>query len=338
MQDKISVIIPIYNVENYLRRCVDSVLNQTYKNIEIILVDDGSSDNSGKICNGYEKKDKRIKVVHKKNGGLSEARNHGLKIATGHYIGFVDADDFIETDMYEILLNKLLTHDADIVECRYKVIGGKKNNFAYDSEIVHIFNTKSALKELILSRRLKTTVCNKLYKKEIIENIIFPLNKFNEDVSWTYKVFANSEKIISIDISKYNYFNRQDSIRASLKYLSKIDWFYAFKERLEFIDRNYNSILNLAQKLFFIHIIKEYRKIQLNNYLDRDKKNRRFMRDYIKKNYKTLLRNPLFGHKSKTLMRIFRIMPAFGCKIPHLYKNTMKMKNLVMKQISNLFF
>lgn len=113
--DKISVIVPVYNVEDYLEECINSILGQTYKNLEIILVDDGSTDNSSKICDIYEKKDKRIKVIHKENGGLSSARNEGLKYRTGEYISFVDSDDFIDKTMYEKLYSAIKKYDADVV-------------------------------------------------------------------------------------------------------------------------------------------------------------------------------------------------------------------------------
>lgn len=126
-EDLISIIVPVYKVENYLSKCLDSMICQTYKNIEIILVDDGSPDNSGKICDDYAKKDSRIKVIHKENGGLSDARNAGLKIATGKYIGFVDSDDYISVEMYEKLYNQAKKEDADIACCNYYRVKMEKN-------------------------------------------------------------------------------------------------------------------------------------------------------------------------------------------------------------------
>ncbi|MGZ5551627.1 MAG: glycosyltransferase family 2 protein, partial [Nitrososphaeraceae archaeon] len=158
MKDKISIIIPVYNGVKYLPKCIDSVLNQTYKNLEIILVDDGSTDESGKICDTYSLKDNRIKVVHKQNGGLSDARNTGLKIATSEYIGFVDSDDFIESDMYEILLKTLYAYDADIVQCAsYKIIDEKINPEHY-SGTVEQFDSYSALEESIIARSFSHSV------------------------------------------------------------------------------------------------------------------------------------------------------------------------------------
>ena len=125
MKELISIIVPVYNVEQYLDDCLISIINQTYKNIEIILIDDGSTDKSGKICDEYAKKDSRIIVIHKENGGVSSARNAGLRIAKGAYIGFVDPDDWIAEDMYEVLYSNAKKYDADVSVCKYKIV---KNN------------------------------------------------------------------------------------------------------------------------------------------------------------------------------------------------------------------
>jgi glycosyltransferase involved in cell wall biosynthesis len=321
LDNKISIVIPVYNVEDYIERCLDSVINQTYRNVEIILIDDGSTDNSGKICDEYAELDNRITVIHKENGGLSDARNVGIRASTGDYIGFVDSDDYIKTDMYEVLYNNLKIHNADIAECGYSVCNNKQNNInIIDSCKVTQFDSFNALKELILSRQLKTIAWNKLYRKTVIENNFFPVNKFNEDVSWTYKVFSIAEKIIRIDYSGYFYCYRKNSIRISLEYLNKKDWFFAYKERLEFIKKKYNTLYNLAEKLFLIHLVKEYRNINTRNYLDNDKSSRLLITKYINDNYKFLLKNPLIGIKLILLIRIFRISPFIGSNLLYFRK------------------
>ena len=146
----ISIIVPIYNVEVYIRNCVDSILGQSYENIEIILVDDGSPDNCGDICDEYGSKDKRIKVIHKKNGGLSSARNAGIDIATGDYLGFIDSDDWIESDMYESLYTALTSHKADISVCGRYIVEGSRITTISDSEKAEVFTRSEALSELVL--------------------------------------------------------------------------------------------------------------------------------------------------------------------------------------------
>ena len=147
-QDLISIVVPIYNVEKYLEKCINSIIIQTYKNIEIILVNDGSTDSSGKICDIYLKKDKRIKVIHKKNGGLSDARNVGIENAKGKYIAFIDSDDFIDSDFIEILYNLIIEYNADVSCCKCNVIY-KKNKKQQVEEKINIFTNYEAINEML---------------------------------------------------------------------------------------------------------------------------------------------------------------------------------------------
>ena len=162
----ISVIVPIYNVEKYLDRCVDSIINQTYKNLEIILVDDGSPDNCPQMCDDYAKKDSRIKVVHKENGGLSDARNVGMEVATGEYVSFIDSDDYISLDFYETLLETIVDNDSDIVECGV-VKFYEDNSFDKYSDDLKVTNydTVDGLEGLINENPFKQHVWNKLYNQ-----------------------------------------------------------------------------------------------------------------------------------------------------------------------------
>lgn len=179
MEEKISVIVPIYKVEDYLHRCVESIINQAYTNLEIILVDDGSPDNCPKICDEYAEKDSRIKVIHKENGGLSDARNTGLLVATGEYISFIDSDDYIDINMYKSIITYMEEHDLDIAECGIKHVYNNKikQNDKLDKSI-HVFNSEEALKELMLERRFHQTVWNKLYKTKLIKIFFLKKEKF----------------------------------------------------------------------------------------------------------------------------------------------------------------
>ena len=170
-KDLISVIVPVYKVEKYLEKCIESVLKQTYTNLQIILVDDGSPDNCGKICDEYAKKDSRIEVIHKINGGLSDARNVGINRANGRYIGFVDSDDYIKEDMYEKLINLIKEYDADISICNlYDVIDGKEYVRNKDNGI-HEYSRIDILKEILLDKNIQSYAWNKLYKKELFDEI-----------------------------------------------------------------------------------------------------------------------------------------------------------------------
>ena len=239
MGEKISVIVPIYKVEQYLNRCVDSIINQTYTNLEIILVDDGSPDNCPKICDEYAKIDDRIKVIHKENGGLSDARNAGLEIATGDYIAFVDSDDWVHKDMYRILYENIIKNKADIAECSTKKVEEYEEDFNLKEEFeVNIYSKEKSMKALIHEDIVQQTVWNKLYKRELVDDLLFEKGKFHEDEFWTYKVIDRCNCLVHIDIEMYYYFQRQDSIMGQD---------YSIK-RLDALEGRYNRYLYIKQK------------------------------------------------------------------------------------------
>ena len=203
---KISVIVPIYKVEKYIHRCIDSIINQTYKNLEIILVDDGSPDSCPRICDEYAKKDKRIKVIHKENGGLSDARNKGVDIATGDYIAFVDSDDYIHPNMYEVLIYELEKNNSDIALCKYKIVYEKsKITTEIDGKFeVYSLNNLQALDSMYGKDGVDFIVAwNKLYKKDLFNKIRYPVGKIHEDEYTTYKLLFASKNVIYIEYELY---------------------------------------------------------------------------------------------------------------------------------------
>ena len=217
MKKKVSIIIPIYNVEKYLKKCVDSVLQQTYKNLEIILVDDGSPDKCGKICDTYEKEDNRIKVIHKINGGLSDARNKGIEYATGDYYFFLDSDDFLACDAIEYLVDLVETTNSDIGAFSiyyYNFLTHKKERAEnVDKDYILEMNKEQALFQMINTKiNFGWKACNKLYKSELFKNVRFPFGKLYEDVGTTYKLILNANKIVYSSIPKYYYVNNDQSI------------------------------------------------------------------------------------------------------------------------------
>ena len=205
---KISVIIPVYKVEAYLPRCLDSVINQTYKNLEIILVDDGSPDKSGEICDKYAALDGRIKVIHKSNEGVAKARNDALDVATGDYIGFVDSDDWIEPDMYEFMANILVKNDADISMCGHNIYeNGEKNDRVSNAEIT-ILNQIEFKKRVVVGGEFGL-IWNKLFKKTVINTIRFDVQyDCSEDLLFVYHLSNTVNKVALSYISKYNYCRR----------------------------------------------------------------------------------------------------------------------------------
>ncbi len=214
----ISVIIPVYNVEDYLDKCLESVVNQTYKNLEIILIDDGSTDSSGKMCDAWAKKDKRIKVIHQKNGGLSAARNTGIKVAKSDYIGFVDSDDWIHPEMYDKLFTAMFDNDADISVCSIKRATKHKQIVTKaTTEKYTIYNQQSYMQKFfkIGSQTTEYYAWNKLYKSSLLSSNQYPIGLTSEDVVGTYKAVLKAKKIVTIPNQLYFYYQNKNGITGS---------------------------------------------------------------------------------------------------------------------------
>lgn len=213
----VSVIVPVYNVEAYLSRCIDSLLAQTYPNLEIILVDDGSPDGSGTICDSYAEAHSCIKVIHKENGGLSDARNVGIAAAKGEYIGFVDSDDFVSPEMFRRLLEAALSQDAPVAACgRYTTDeAGTVTGEAFTLPEEKLFSLPEAVEEILTGGPLDVAAWDKLYRKDIFDGISFPVGEINEDAAIIFKVLARAERIAHIGAPMYYYRERGGSITKS---------------------------------------------------------------------------------------------------------------------------
>ena len=217
MNDIVSIIVPVYNVEKYLEKCIYSILNQSYKNIEIILVDDGSTDDSGKICDHFSNVDHRISVIHKKNGGLSDARNAALDIAKGTYVTFVDSDDYIKVDYVQYLYTLLKKYDADISICEFDYMdeSGKRINHPLANNKEMEFNQKKALKKLLGQKLYTNSSSGKLFKMEYFADIRYPFGKLYEDTLTIYKLFLKAKKISFGARPLYCYIYHEQSISKS---------------------------------------------------------------------------------------------------------------------------
>jgi len=224
MKPYLSIIVPVYKVEQYIEECIKSILRQTFIDFELILVDDGSPDNCGKICDIWAQKDARIKVIHQENGGLSAARNAGLKIATGKFIAFVDSDDIIAPNMYQVLLEKQQQFNADIAKCGYtefiddkniKIVNFKRQN-VFDND-----NTKEKLLPLYFEGVLYIIVCNAIYKRELVLKVLFPEGFINEDqyASGMYLYYAN--RLVVVDDALYFYRQNLDGLSKKAAPLKK---------------------------------------------------------------------------------------------------------------------
>lgn len=238
IQPLISIIIPIYKVEPYLQRCLDSILNQTYSNLEIILVDDGSPDGCPQICDDYATKDNRIIVIHKKNGGLSDARNTGLDICKGDYISFVDSDDYVNEKYIEELFKISIKENADIVIAENIQTAPQQNS----KHFIKAYSNKDALIHLFSNNHIAFIVSwGKLYKKHLFSTLRFPIGKFHEDEFTTYILFYNSKKIVYTSEILYYYYQRAGSIVSTrhpwdvLDYLEKRYLFFKEKKETELL-------------------------------------------------------------------------------------------------------
>lgn len=240
----ISVIVPVYKVEPYLDRCVRSIVNQTYRNLEIILVDDGSPDNCPAMCDAWAEKDSRVKVIHKENGGLSDARNAGLAAAAGEYIGFVDSDDWVSPDMYWLLYETMVEHDSDISACGVEMVweDGTPPRLLTKRGCC-VLTQEEAMRAVIEESWIQAPVWYKLYKREVVRDIPFPVGKCHEDVFWTYQVVGNARKVSVFDTPCYHYTQRSGSIMGEGYSIKRLDSLEAKMLRIQYVQERYPSMV-----------------------------------------------------------------------------------------------
>ena len=241
---KISVIIPVYNREKSLKKCLDSVMGQTYKNLEIILVDDGSKDSSGVICDEYAAGDSRIKVIHQQNAGVAAARNAGLAMATGDYIGWVDSDDWIEPDMYEFMLDNAQKYEADIVVCS-RLEQYENRSIFKGWQQTKILDTEQALGLLLQDDIIKNYLWDKLWRRELFDNIHFPDVPIFEDMAVTYKLFIQADRVVCLPEHGYNYLFHTGNLTADSSWLSCITFYFVAKKRYDELQKKFPQFADL---------------------------------------------------------------------------------------------
>ena len=247
---KISVIVPVYKVEPYLDKCVSSIVNQTYKNLEIILVDDGSPDNCPAMCDAWAEKDSRIRVLHQRNQGGGAARNAGLDLASGSLIAFVDSDDYIVPDMYAHLYT-LLEQSVDIAECSYVEVVGDDAVFACGYE-THSYTVQEAMEEHIRDRVFRQLIWNKLYRRHVMDGIRFPTDKKIDDEFFTYRVLGNANALIHSTKVCYAYRQQSESVMHSMPISERIQAVEAKTQRHTYIKARFPELTNLsARDLWF---------------------------------------------------------------------------------------
>ena len=317
MEDKISIIIPVYNLEKYIKRTVESVLKQTYTNIEVIIIDDGSTDESWKIIQKIASDDSRVIPIHQKNGGVTNARLNGVKHSTGQWIGFVDGDDEIESDMYEILLNNAQKYKANISHCGYQMLfEDGRVNFFHNTQRLVLQDRTTGLKDLLDGSLVEPGLCNKLFHKSLFQNMFksVVMNediKINEDLLMNYILFSKAELSVFVDVCKYHYIVRKNS--ASRAKNSQYKIFDPIKVKQIILDRADKQMILLAKQAYLRTCINVYNSLMLekaNEYLSEKRKVRQIIIEHKKWCY-------ILDKKQKILLVLICHMPIL---YPIIYK------------------
>lgn len=316
MQDLITVIIPVYMVEAYLDRCVKSIVNQTYKNLEIILVDDGSKDNCPALCNCWEQKDNRIRVIHRENGGLSAARNSGIDVARGEYLAFVDSDDFVSEKFIEELYQACKQTGSQIAQCRYEYVDG--DVMTKDKEVVtepmEVFSGKEMIKGMSWRDGAYNVVAwNKLYHKSVFEGVRYPEGRIHEDEATTHKLFYKAEKVAFVYCFLYGYYTGGTSITRDKFSIKRLDWEWAVRNRLTFLkERQETEILIPMYKIYMDGTIDLYYKVWE---ILQDKEKANELKAQLKSTYKELKKYGGTPLKTRIGYGIFLINPMLYKKL-----------------------
>lgn len=300
-KELVTIIVPIYNVEKYLKECIESIINQTYKNLEIILVNDGSTDDSLKICMNYKKKDNRIVIINKTNGGLSDARNKGIDAANGKYICFVDSDDYISSAYVELLYNEARKNNTDIVLCGIKYVNDEKkilSEYAYKKNFVK--SGKELLIDYYQENGVEVIVAwNKLYKRELFNTYRYNVGKIHEDEFLTYKILYNLDKV-SIISDKLYYYRKNDTSIVNKKFnLKRLDLLEALENRMRFFKEKSENKLYILTVELYVWVLKDF-YVKTKKYIDHSKN----IQNTIIKKYKKMKKQFL---KSKEITKIKKI-------------------------------
>lgn len=328
MNELISIIVPIYNVEDYLSRCIESILSQTYENLEIILVNDGSTDNSIDICKKYLEIDSRLKLIIKENGGLSSARNKGLENATGKYIAFVDSDDWIDKEMFKTMLNVAKNESADIVQCGVKKIkeNGKVERilYSYDNK----YNCNEDILEAHFQDKISVTVWNKLYRREIVEGIRMIEGKNNEDNMYSIEVLLSTNKVVCINDAYYNYLQRTNSIMKISFNEKKLDAIYAGNYVAKMCEKYNSKYLNYARINLCIICYYLYQDL-ISSSLEEKSLYKTIIIEEFNKNF-LLIKNSneikLISYKNRFKIKLFSKNKALSLILYKIFLMSMKLK------------
>lgn len=296
---KLSIIVPVYKVEKYLDRCVQSILGQTFEDFELILVDDGSPDSCGKMCEDWAGKDSRIKVIHKKNGGLSDARNAGLDIAQGKYIGFVDSDDYIKPDMYEILVANLEDYHADISICGYVDVyaDGTKNESLCQDRFV--WSKEEVIENVLKGKLLSVHAYTKLYKKELFQTVRYTVGKISEDAYIIMDILDQVNTAVFTPYSAYYYVHRESSINTGAYKDADCTRIEGHYKNYIYVKEHYPRLESLAYDRWLGAIAFVAHKMAFSNIREADDEKCKELFAILRKNILRIYKSQYFSGKRK---------------------------------------
>lgn len=323
----ISIIVPVYNVEKYLKKCINSILNQSFQNFELILVDDGSTDSSGEICDEYALKDRRVLVIHKENGGLSSARNEGIKVSSAEYVGFVDSDDYISFSMYEFLYNNLIENNAEISICG--LYNCYENNVypQYSKKEFYLLNNEQALKMALEGKVFSVHAVNKLYRKSLFEDVLFPINKLSEDAFTIPKLLLKSRRVVVNTVPQYFYVHRSGTITTSSYKKKDLDVIEAYFQNLKLVEEKCPKLKKEAEfRLLWAFMCVLDKMIMTNDFSDFEKYKK--ILKTLKKNKIKILLNPCFSlHRKIGMVCLFLNDKLYKALIRYNHKRNMSLVN-----------
>ncbi|MCP3030053.1 glycosyltransferase family 2 protein [Halobacillus sp. A1] len=342
MGETVSVIVPIYKVEKYLHRCINSILQQTYQKIEVILIDDGSPDRCGKIADEFARKDTRVKTFHKENGGLSDARNYGMKHVTGEFTMFVDSDDWLEPKAIDHMVHAILSFQADVVQSAFYY--AHKTYMLFDQRYytkngdLILLNNENLMKELVKNETVKNFAWGKLYRTKLLKDIPFKKGVLFEDVFWAHQVMHRVNRFIILNEPLYYYLQRDDSIVANYT-TRNLDIIKGLKERHAFIEKEYEPLIQESYKSLLKTSLIHYNLLFMNRKEDKKGQHRKDIQKYIHDHFSQLNKATEKDKQLNLQLRLFYKNPYLNLLYLGIHKVIRKFKlyskTIVLEKIKN---
>lgn len=314
---RVAVIVPVYNVENHIEACIESILNQSFDDFKLILINDGSTDLSGEICEEYKKSYERIELIHQENMGLSVARNTGLENSTERYVTFVDSDDYIHEDMLKILLDNLIENSADISVADFeKVYKGLRHKYEEKKNVIRVLSNYQAVEKIVEKNDTNMIIaCGKIYRRSLFQGIRYPRGKYHEDEFVTYKLLYKAESIVTTTAKLYYYTQRDESITGDKYSLKRLEKLEGLREAVDFFRDKGEYDLELEAKYRYLFNIQiAYYRIKFE--LKSEKQVLKSLKRDYNNSYKSIKKNMNeFSLKKRLILRFFFYFSNIYCYI-----------------------